>query len=130
MHMTSRLLPLLMIASLMLAACSSPKPRSHVSEKEMKDIRSAYASLATGVDKAAALAKFKAGNQVKLSSAEIAGVSIEEWKVEALREAKPRNDLFISHLYFANGRLVDISDSRVNFRENTALVERWGQTGE
>lgn len=111
--------------SLSLAACGAPKSAAAVSESEMKKVRSSFANLKTGASTKDTLASFTAGNKVKLGSANIAGAAIEEWKVEAMREAKPRNDLFISFLYFCNDRLVDITDTRVDFRANPELVKQW-----
>lgn len=115
--------------SLSLAACGAPKSAAAVSESEMKKVRTSFTNLKTGVSKKDALASFTAGNKVKLGSANIAGANVEEWKVEAMREAKPRNDLFISFLYFCNDRLVDVTDTRVDFRANPELVKEWAAGG-
>lgn len=112
-----------------LGGCSSPKPIGSVSESQMKGVRSSFSSLRTGVDRDQALAGFAAGNRVKLGSAVINGVAVEEWKAEAIREKKPRNDIFITFLYFCDDRLVDVSDTRVDFRGNPQLVEQWTHAG-
>ncbi len=56
----------------------------------------------------------------------IDGAMIEEWKYEAFVDKdKQGRDLFVTFLYFCNDHLVDTSDTRIDFRNNAQLVERW-----
>ncbi len=109
---------------LALSACSSPPP-AEVSKSELAEVRSGYAKLHPGMPRDQALAAFPKGNKVKLGSASIEGVSIEEWKVEAFYDDDKRKDLFVTFLYFLDGKLVDSSDSRIEFREHPEIVSKW-----
>ena len=112
------------LVAALLAGCSSSPP-AQVSKDELASVRQSHAGLVPGMPKGKALDSFKAGNKVKLGSAMIGGASIEEWKVEAFHDHDSRKDLFVTFLYFRNDVLVDSSDSRINFRENSELLERW-----
>lgn len=111
-------------AALMAAGCGSP-PAAEVSKSEMRAIRGGYAALTPGAEKDAVLSTFKAGNTVKLGTSAIEGATIEEWKAEAFRDEKARKDLFVTFLYFCDGRFVDSSDTRIDYRNNAELVARW-----
>lgn len=107
------------------AGCSS-KPAGSVSASELQASRESYAKLPVGTAKNEALEKLGQGNKVKLGSASIDGAMIEEWKYEAfVDKEKQGRDLFVTFLYFCNDRLVDTSDTRIDFRNNAQLVERW-----
>jgi hypothetical protein len=119
----------LVAATLFFAGCSSDKAK--VSEGDVKSMRSSYDQLSIGMSKDEALGTFKKGNKIKLSSSSIAGKSVEEWKVEGYHDDdwNKSRDMFITFLYFADGRLVDVSDRRLNIRDNPELVESWGGGG-
>lgn len=113
-----------LLAATLLSGCAS-KPRAEVSEKQLVAVRDAHAMLKVGEPTQKALDSFPAGNKVKLGASELGGVSIEEWKVEAFRDEKNRKDLFVTFLYFCNGKFVDSSDTRIDFRNNPAIVSQW-----
>jgi hypothetical protein len=119
----------LLAATLLIAGCSSDKAK--MSEGDVKAMRSSYESLSIGMSKDEALGTFKKGNKVKMSSSSIAGKAIEEWKVEGYHDDdwNKTRDMFITFLYFADGRLVDVSDRRLSIRENPELVQSWGGGG-
>lgn len=105
-------------------ACAS-RPPAEVSREQLGATRAAHAALAPGTPKSEVLAVFAHGNVVRLGAAQIQGASVEEWKVEAFTEKNDRKDLFVTFLYFCNDRLADTSDTRIDFRANTAIVDRW-----
>jgi hypothetical protein len=107
-----------------LAGCSSPPP-AQVSQSQLTAARTTHQNLKLGTPTRDVLKAFKYGNTVKLGAASLDGLDIEEWKTEAFRDRDGGKDLFVAFLYFANGKLVDSSDTRINFRENEALVQRW-----
>jgi hypothetical protein len=109
-----------------LGACSSA-PKGAVSEKELAETRATQQSLRLGQAKDDALSQFKHGNVLRLSSARISGVDIEEWKVEAFNDdnSKKSRELFVSFLYFANGKLVDIRDTRADYTRDAEIVRHW-----
>ena len=112
------------IALLSLGACSSAPP-AEVSKDELGAVRSGYSKLHTGMTRDQALAAFPKGNKVKLGSSSIGGATVEEWKVEAYYDDDKRKDLFVTFLYFLDGKLVDSSDTRIAFRENPEIVDKW-----
>lgn len=118
---------LTLVASLFAAACSSPPAPGAVTSEQLQAVRGAQQKVSVGVPRDAALAAFPAGNKIRLSSAQIGGVEIEEWKVEAFYDdnSKKSRDLFVSFLYFADGKLVDMSDSRIDFRSRPEIVKSW-----
>ncbi|MCC6427584.1 MAG: hypothetical protein IT435_12280 [Phycisphaerales bacterium] len=111
-------------ACIVVGGCAS-KPVAEVSEKEMTGIRQSYGNMQPGAAKDDVLKSFKAGNKVKLGSASMSGADIEEWKVEAFHDMDKRKDMFVTFLYFCNGKLVDSSDSRIKFRDEPGLIDRW-----
>lgn len=115
----------ILVAGAALAGGCASEPPAQVSSKEMAAVRKAHSALAPGASRDAALESFGDANVVKLGAATIDGVSIEEWKVEAFQDVRSGKDLFVSFLYFRDDRLVDSSDTRLNFRENPQLIERW-----
>lgn len=112
------------IASTLLVGCAS-KPAAQVSAGEMTSLRQAQSNLRPGTTRADTLDALDAGNKVKLGSAMINGASIEEWKVEAFHDQKNRKDLFVTFLYFLDEKLVDSSDTRIDFRTNAEIIDRW-----
>ena len=100
-------------------------PLSAPPRLQLPAARSTHQNLKLGTPKRDVIAAFKNGNTVKLGTASLDGLDIEEWKTEAFRDRKGGKDLFVAFLYFANDQLVDSSDSRINFRENEAMIQRW-----
>ena len=115
----------LLLAVACVLGCESDPAK--VSKDQVADIRTDSQSLRIGMTKKEALGTFDRGNKVMLGTTAIGDASVEEWKVEAYHDddwAKQR-DLFVTFLYFVNGRLVDVSDKRLAPRDNPDLVDRW-----
>lgn len=108
----------------MLGGCGSKSP-AQVSKGDMAEMRESHAAAKVGDPKQKVLDSFKSGNKVKLGASEIGGATIEEWKVEAFHDEKKRKDMFVTFLYFSNDRFVDSSDTRIDFRNNPEIVDRW-----
>lgn len=108
----------------LLMGCSS-SPDASVSAKELTRIRTAHDTIATGTPKDIAMKSFEDATTTKLSSATIDGMAIEEWKAEAVHGSDDKMDLFISFMYFANNRFVEQSPTRLDYRGNAEIVERW-----
>jgi hypothetical protein len=117
----------LALAAASLAACGS-SPKGSVSEKELATIRSTTHSVMPGEKKDAVLAKYKDANVVRLSSSRIGNATIEEWKAEAFHDTDKGRDLCVQFLYFRNDVLVDTSDTRLDFRNDSAITNRWAGT--
>lgn len=125
--MTRSACSIVAVAVLFAAGCSS-KPAGSMSSSDLDRVRIAADGVATGTPKAEVLKSVQPANTVKLGSAEIEGVSVEEWKVEAFHDKnKSGRDLFVRFFYFADSKLVDVSDTRVPFREKPELVKAWAK---
>ena len=107
--------------------CKS-KSAAEVSKGDMAEVRAAHAAAKLGDPKQKVLDSFTEGNKVKLGSSSVAGSTIEEWKVEAFNDQKNRKDMFVTFMYFLDDRFVDSSDTRIDYRNNQALVDRWKKT--
>jgi hypothetical protein len=101
------------------AGCKSDP--SAVSEGQLATARESAASLSPGMPKEEALGVFKKAAQHRLSASVVNGVSVEEYKIEAQHD----QDLMIRFLYFVDGRLVEISDRRVDYKADPLVAERW-----
>ena len=112
------------LAAAMLSGCGSKSP-AEVSKNDMAAVRQSYSAIKVGDAKQKVLDSFKSGNKVKLGASELGGATIEEWKVEAFHDENKRKDMFVTFLYFRNDKFVDSSDTRIDFRNNAAIVERW-----
>ncbi|MFN0010089.1 MAG: hypothetical protein ACKVS8_00440 [Phycisphaerales bacterium] len=124
-HLRTRLtLATLAALALCVAACA-PKPAAEVSRTDLAAVKQSNASIKPGDPRQKVLDSFKKANTVKLGTSVIDGATIEEWKVEAFHDEDKRKDLFITFLYFSNDRFVDSSDTRIDFRNNPAIVARW-----
>jgi hypothetical protein len=115
------------LAAAMLNGCGS-KSAAEVSKKDMVAVRQSHAAIRVGDPKQKVLDSFQSGNKVKLGASELGGAMIEEWKVEAFHDENKRKDMFVTFLYFRNDKFVDSSDTRIDFRNNAAIVERWAGT--
>ncbi|MFO0827813.1 MAG: hypothetical protein U0572_06640 [Phycisphaerales bacterium] len=111
------------VSFVMLVACAATPGK--VSEKELAVIRQDAMQIPPGTPRDATLDKLKPCNTVRLGAGTYGGVAVEEWKAEAFYEHKDGRDLFVRFLYFANGKLADVSDQRIDFRNNPALVKQW-----
>lgn len=125
--MPARNLALIVVGTAALLAGCSSKPAADVSKDDLAAVRQSYGEAKIGDTRKNVLDSFPAGNKVKLGSSVIEGASIEEWKIEAFHDQDKRKDLFVTFLYFCDDKFVDSSDSRVDFRNNQALVQRWKQ---
>jgi hypothetical protein len=119
---------LLALAATALSGCGSA-PKGSVSEEELGTIRTTSHSISPGQKKADVLAKYQGANVVRLSTAQVDGATIEEWKAEAFHDSDKGRDLSVQFLYFRNDVLVDMSDTRLNFRGDSALTKRWAGVG-
>lgn len=108
-----------------LPACSSPPKAGEVSTKQLATLRQTHRDVKAGASMKQALASYPGANEVRLGTSSVDGVTIEEWKVEAFNDSKSGRDLFVSFLYFAGEKLVDVSDTRIDYRGNPELVKRW-----
>ena len=120
------LLPLAFVGLVgLFTACESDPAK--VDKGNLSKIRESSSELTVGMAKDEALAVYKKGNTVRLSTSTVNAVAIEEWKAEAYHDDdwSKNRDLFVQFLYFADGRLVDISDTRIAYRDNPDLVSRW-----
>lgn len=112
-----------------LAGCAST-PAGSMSQKELAGVRTALDGVAAGQPRDRVLESLKPSNVVKLGTASVEGVAVEEWKVEAFHDEKDQGrDLVVRFLYFVDGKLADISDVRVPFREKPELVRSWAKRG-
>jgi hypothetical protein len=126
--MSVRIIAIILASAALVAGCSS-KPAAEVSRSELAAVRQSHAAMKVGDSKAKVLESFHAGNKVKLGSSVLDGAAIEEWKVEAFHDESKRKDLFVTFLYFSDDRFVDSSDTRIDFRNNPTLVDRWKSAG-
>lgn len=118
-------LSLTLVAAATLATGCASKPAAEVTPKELAAVRQAHGSIGAGASRTQVLEAFKPANQVKLGTSVLDGAAIEEWKIEAFVDQKKGKDLFVTFLYFLDDRFVDSSDTRIDFRNNPVLVERW-----
>jgi hypothetical protein len=118
-----------LLATIVLAGCASDPGK--VSEGDLDKVRDSSQNVQIGMSKDDALDAYPKANKVRLATSSVDGVAIEEWKIEAYHDDdwNKSRDLFVSFLYFANGTLVDISDTRIDYREDTDLVKRWAGGG-
>jgi hypothetical protein len=116
----------LALAACMLASCGSG-PKGSVSQKELAAIRETSHTVTPGMKKSQVMDKYKGANMVRLSTAKLEGATIEEWKAEAFNDSKNGRDLSVQFLYFRNDLLVDMSDTRIDYRADSQLTERWAQ---
>jgi hypothetical protein len=109
----------------MVVACASNSAK--MSEGDLKKVEAAATNVHVGMGKQEALDTYPRGNKVRLSSSSFGGVAVEEWKIEAYADDdwNKSRDLFVSFLYFAGDKLVDMSDTRLPYRESPDLVNRW-----
>ena len=115
---------LIVLPLLALTACES-KPPAEVSREQLADVRQTHAAIEVGSDRDEVLKAFESGNKVKLGSSVLGDAHLEEWKVEAFHDEDKRKDLFVTFLYFCNEKFVDSSDTRINYRDNAEIVDRW-----
>jgi hypothetical protein len=100
---------------------------SSVSGDEMRTLIEANKGLRLGMSRDDALSRYPAGTQTLLSSATMDGRRIEEWRVQATSRRR-HSDPYMSfrrYLYFADDRLVEFGDSRVDYQANPARAREW-----
>ncbi|MEO1130167.1 MAG: hypothetical protein AAFX05_10750 [Planctomycetota bacterium] len=100
---------------------------SKVSSGDLNKVRSTTESLQIGMSQDDVEKALQKGSFKRLSTSSMNGVAIEEFKIEAYHDDdwNKRRDLFVRFLYFADGTLVEISDRRLDYRENPAISQRW-----
>ena len=64
-------------------------------------------------------------NVVPSGSSAVDGVTVEEWKIEAFNDSDKGRDLFVRFYHFVDGRLVDTSDRRIDFRGDPEVIKGW-----
>jgi hypothetical protein len=130
MNRMTRILTVMLVA-LAAGLCGCKSDPAKVSEGDLTKVRASFDQLAVGMTKDEALGTFKKGSKVRLSSSVVAGANVEEYKIEAYHDDdwNKRRDLFVAFLYFLDGTLVEISDTRENYAEEPATVERWRTIG-
>jgi len=100
-------------------------------KEDLVRVRSSVGSLTPGESRDAVLKAVKPANAVPLGTSVVDGITVEEWKIEAFHDSDKGRDLFVRFCYFIDGRLVDASDRRLDFRSNPDLVRSWaGAAGE
>lgn len=110
-----------------LVACAEGPAKAKVSKEDVQSTRSTFQSLSLGAPKDEVLASFKHGYELRMSASSVKGVPVEEWKIEAYNDDNwnKSRELFVGFMYFANGKLVETSSSRVDYRSNASIVENW-----
>lgn len=118
-------LAVLSLALLALTACGGSP--SKVSEGDLKTVRANYDSLQIGMSQKDVQKSLKKGNLIRLGSSAMEGASIEEYKLEAYHDDNwnKQRDLFVAFLYFADDTLVDMSNTRIDYRNKPDVVENW-----
>lgn len=96
---------------------------NRVTHDQMQSLAAANRRLGIGMDKAAALALYPAHLTTLVSSANIQGHRVEEWRVDALRA--DGNAYFRRYLYFTDGKLSEFGDTRLDYRDNPAVHGAW-----
>jgi PBP1b-binding outer membrane lipoprotein LpoB len=111
-------------AAVLLSGCGEA---SKVSSGDLNQVRSTTEDLQIGMSQDDVEKVLKKGSFKRLSTSSMNGVAIEEYKIEAYHDDdwNKRRDLFVRFLYFADGTLVEISDRRLDYRENPAISQRW-----
>ena len=112
-------------AAMLLGGCQSDPGK--VSKGEVEKVRQTSAQMDVGTSKDDVLQAYKGAGQYRLSSTSHKGHQVEEYKIEAYHDDdwNRSRDQVIQFLYFVDDALVEISDSRVNYRENAAILDRW-----
>lgn len=130
MTSASRIALGIVIAAAAITGCASDKAK--VSRSDLQRIEASGQKLRVGMSRDEALGTFEKGNKISLSQSMMQGVSIEEWKIEAYHDDdwNKVRDQYIKFLYFANGKLVDVSNTRIDYRENPVVVDNWVSNGD
>lgn len=112
----------------LLAGCAAQGPaKAKVSKDDVQTTRNEFQSLSLGTPKEKVLESFKHGYTARLSASSMSGVDVEEWKVEAYHDDNwnKTRDQFIGFMYFADGKLVATNNSRIDYRNDPAMVKEW-----
>jgi len=111
--------------ALPLLGCESDPGK--VSQDDLKRAREATSKISPGMTKEEVMKTAKYGAQHRLSAATVDGVQIEEYKLEAYHDDdwNKTRDLNVAFLYFVDDVLVDLSDKRLSYRDDAALISRW-----
>jgi len=125
MRALSALAAAALTTTILLGGCQSDPAK--VSKNDVAKVEDATDSLAMGTSKSDVMSTLKYGDKKQLSSTTIEGIAVEEWQVAAVHDddfAHTRTQ-YIRFLYFADGKLVQVSDRRIDFASNPDLVSSW-----
>lgn len=86
-----------------------------VTSSELADVVAANRGLALGMSHDEALGRYPAELTSLRSTARLEGMEVEEWLVRAVDRRTPA--VFERWLYFCNGRLAEVSDERIDYRD-------------
>ncbi len=114
----------LVLAVALIGCGGSP---SKVSKGDLEQVRSSYDSLKVGMTHEQVEQTMRKGNLIRMGSSSMSGAAIEEYKLEAYHDDdwNKQRDLFVRFLYFAEGELVDMSSTRIDYREQPEVVRGW-----
>ncbi|MCC6284471.1 MAG: hypothetical protein IT439_04080 [Phycisphaerales bacterium] len=90
-----------------------------VTGSELAKVVAANRGLTLGMPRDEALGRFPAALTSLRSTARQDDLEVEEWLVRAVDRRTPA--IFERWLYFANGRLVEVSDERISYRDGDGL---------
>lgn len=124
MHQIMRAGVVIVAASMLIACGGSP---GKVSKRDLQDVRAAYNQVALGMTESEVASLLRKGSYERLSSGTVDGMAVEEYKLEAYYDDdwNKTRDLQIAFFYFADDRLVSISDSRIQYRAKPEIVAQW-----
>jgi len=126
--MITRLLPAALIAALVPIACSTPP--GQVSASELAELRRTSSDVQPGLAKQQVLARFRAGERTRLGSSLVGSVTIEEWEVHAFTDPdKAGAQEFRTFLYFVDDVLVDVTLSKLSYRDSREILDEWRSRG-
>lgn len=125
MRALSALAATALVATVVLAGCSSDPAK--VSKDDVARVEAAADDLKMGSSKSEVMSQLEYGQKKQLSSSTVAGVAVEEWRLDAVHDddwSKKRTQ-YVRFLYFANGKLVQVSDKRIDYQTNPEVVKSW-----
>jgi len=99
------------------------RARTEVSDYKLDEIVASNTRVRLGQPKHDVLATYPAETLTFKSSIKQDGSIIEEWRTEAVSRS---NDVYFRrYLYFVDDRLVEMSDDRIDYREDPRYLDRW-----
>lgn len=94
-----------------------------VTDSGMRGLVESNNAVGLGQPRDAVLSAYPPGALSLKSSATIDGYRVEEWRAQAV--SHDRDTFFRRYLYFVDGALAELSDDRVEYREEPGVVARW-----